>query len=118
MLPLLLCSCLNSDNSAVLDYKKYEAIGGIQNTEADQRYKSALTVIKRKCLACHPSYVDLKYEADWIDSGYVRAGSLSLSSIYVVLKGAGIDANQEDMPEGSMLELSELNSIKVWIEGL
>lgn len=84
---------------------------------SEQRYSVARSIIRDKCLRCHPAF-DRDNEADWVASGYVLAGDAPQSPIYRFLKGANV-GGPESMPKtNTTLSAQELAQLRVWIEGM
>ena len=81
-----------------------------------QRWLQAQAVIVGQCAGCHASFGS-HTELDWIATGHVKPGQPNSSTLYSVVKGAGVGAS-ESMPLNSTMSAQDLASIQNWIQNL
>lgn len=85
------------------------------------RFASFQNVMTSKCTACHSSdlvgnFSLLKTETDWLKSGFIVAGDIHSSSIYMALKGENATGT---MPKNTtVLTAAEITAIKDWITNI
>lgn len=109
---LVLPACkLQTENSSVND----EDIYGSTITGTAQ-YLAARSVLSKKCAGCH-SYSGMT-EAELVNAGLVVAGSPAASRIYYRIAGSTGGGGPKNMPVGSTLSSTDLNTILVWIQNL
>ena len=112
-LALSLASCeFQNINSMTKDEGSFAPSDGISPA-----LKAARAVFQRSCVQCHSVFGSYK-DAEWIASGLVSPGSPLNSTLYMRLRGAGLNGSQENMPPDTALDSSDRQLIYDWIYAL
>ncbi len=81
-------------------------------------FAAARAVLNNRCAECHDNFLSMS-EAQFVSLGYVVAGFPGNSQLFQRIRGAGVTPAIEDMPDNRpVLTTSEINTLRVWIEGL
>jgi hypothetical protein len=106
ILPLVFCSCMQTENSSSRDADTYGSAGS----------SAVKAVFKQSCTPCH-TFESMSAD-DLVAGGYLVKGDAANSAIYFRIIGSTSARGPKDMPQGGAVSASDLAIIESWIAGL
>ena len=108
---------LSTYNSFSEDASRYAPEPTIDpNDPASVRFGAVRAIIKSRCVSCHGDFPGYTQD-QWIQYGYVVAGSPDTSLLYGKLRGSGAPGDQDMPPDGPLLS-TDVQAFNDWITGL
>ncbi len=109
LLVSLLTACLQTENSSSQD-------DSFANVEGSAEFLAAKAVLTQNCASCHTYHT--RTEQELIDLGLVIAGSAETSELYGRLQNSSGSLGPKDMPENNSISVEDVETIKIWIDGI
>lgn len=107
ILPLILGSCVQTENSNSQDKDTYSDIGG------NPDFVASRAIFAQSCANCHLYHT--MSEDQMVADGVLVKGDPASSKIYYRLTGSTSGPGTKNMPTGGALPVSDLNQIETWI---